>query len=155
MAQLQSGAAAPAFSLLDQNGNTVSLSDFAGKKLLLYFYPKADTPGCTTQACSIRDEMPNLSGSGIAAVGISPDRPEKLKKFRDKYDLNFPLLSDPDHKIADAYGTWGKKSMYGKEYEGIIRSSFLIDEQGKVIQAWYKVSPKDTVPFAKQALESN
>jgi len=154
MAELQSGAAAPAFSLPDQDGNTVSLSEFAGKKLLLYFYPKADTPGCTTQACSIRDEMPNLSGLGIDAVGISPDKPEKLKKFRDKYDLNFPLLSDPEHKTADAYGTWGKKSTHGKEYEGIIRSSFLLDEQGKVIQARYKVSPKDTVPFAKEALGS-
>ena len=152
MAELQRGASAPAFSLLDQDGNTVKLADFTGKKLLLYFYPKADTPGCTTQACSIRDEMPNLSGLGIAAVGISPDKPEKLKKFRDKYDLNFLLLSDPEHKAADAYGTWGRKSMYGKEYEGIIRSSFLLDEKGKVIQAWYKVSPKDTVPFAKQAM---
>lgn len=152
MAQLQSAAAAPAFSLFDQDGNTVNLSEFTGKKLLLYFYPKADTPGCTTQACSIRDEMPNLSALGIAAVGISPDKPEKLKRFRDKYDLNFPLLSDPDHKTADAYGTWGKKSMYGKEYEGIIRSSFLIDEEGMVIRAWYKVSPKETVPLATEAL---
>ena len=152
MAQLQPGAAAPAFSLIDQDGSTVSLNDFAGKKLLLYFYPKADTPGCTTQACSIRDEMPNLSGLGIAAIGISPDKPEKLKDFKDKYHLNFPLLSDPEHKTADAYGTWGKKSMYGKEYEGIIRSSFLLDEKGKVMQAWYKVSPKDTVPFAKGEL---
>ncbi len=157
MARLESGGAAPAFSLQDQDGKTVNLADFAGKKLLLYFYPKADTPGCTTQACSIRDEMPNLSASGIAAiavsaVGISPDKPEKLKRFRDKYDLNFPLLSDPEHKTADTYGTWGKKSMYGKEYEGIIRSSFLLDEEGKVIQAWYKVSPKDTVPLAREAL---
>ena len=152
VAQLQSGAAAPAFSLLDQDANTVNLSEFAGKKLLLYFYPKADTPGCTTQACSIRDAMPDLSGLGIAAVGISPDKPDKLKKFKEKYGLNFSLLSDPEHETADAYGTWGKKSMYGKEYEGIIRSSFLLDEQGKVIQAWYKVSPKDTVPFAKEAL---
>ena len=152
MAQLQPGAAAPAFSLIDQDGSTVSLNDFAGKKLLLYFYPKADTPGCTTQACSIRDEMPNLSGLGIAAIGISPDKPEKLNKFKDKYDLNFPLLSDPQHQVAAAYGTWGKKSMYGKEYEGIIRSSFLLDEEGKVMKAWYKVSPKDTVPLAKGAL---
>jgi peroxiredoxin Q/BCP len=152
MAELQTGSTAPAFSLLDQDGKTVNLADFAGQKLLLYFYPKADTPGCTTQACSIRDEMPNLTASGIAAVGISPDKPDKLKKFKDKYDLNFTLLSDPDHKTAVAYGTWGKKSMYGKEYEGIIRSSFILDEQGRVIQTWYKVSPKDTVPFAKQAL---
>jgi len=152
VAQLRPGAAAPAFSLIDQDGNTVSLGEFTGKKLLLYFYPKADTPGCTAQACSIRDEMPNLSGSGIAAIGISPDKPEKLKDFKDKYDLNFPLLSDPEHKTADAYGAWGKKSMYGKQYQGIIRSSFLLDEEGRVVQAWYKVSPKDTVPFAKGAL---
>ena len=152
MAELKSGASAPAFSLLDQDGKTVQLSGFAGKKLLLYFYPKADTPGCTTQACSIRDAMPDLAGLGIAAVGISPDEPAKLKKFIDKYGLNFPLLSDPDHKTADAYGTWGEKSKYGKTYEGIIRSSFLLDEQGRVVQAWYKVSPKDTVPFAKKAL---
>ena len=152
MAELKSGASAPAFSLLDQDGKTVQLSDFAGKKLLLYFYPKTDTPGCTTQACSIRDAMPDLAGLGIAAVGISPDEPAKLKKFIDKYGLNFPLLSDPDHKTADAYGTWGEKSKYGKTYEGIIRSSFLLDEQGRVVQAWYKVSPKDTVPFAKVAL---
>jgi peroxiredoxin Q/BCP len=154
MAELNSGASAPAFSLLDQDGNPVQLSDFAGKKLLLYFYPKADTPGCTTQACSIRDAMPDLSGSGIAAVGISPDKPDKLKNFKSKHDLNFTLLSDPDHKTADAYGTWGQKSMYGKKYEGIIRSSFLLDEEAKMIRAWYKVSPKDTVPFAKEALGS-
>ena len=126
MAELKSGAAAPAFSLLDQDGKTVQLSGFAGKKLLLYFYPKADTPGCTTQACSIRDAMPDLAGLGIAAVGISPDEPAKLKKFIDKYGMNFLLLSDPDHKTADAYGTCGEKSMYGKTYEGIIRSSFVI-----------------------------
>jgi peroxiredoxin Q/BCP len=152
MAELKSGASAPAFSLRDQDGKTVQLSDFAGKKLLLYFYPKADTPGCTTQACSIRDAMPDFKNLGIDAVGISPDEPAELKKFIDKYGLNFPLLSDPDHNTADAYGTWGEKSMYGKTYEGIIRSSFLLDEQGKVVQAWYKVSPKDTVPFAREAL---
>ena len=152
MAELKSGASAPAFSLLDQDGKTVQLSDFAGRKLLLYFYPKADTPGCTTQACSIRDAMPDLASLGIAAVGISPDEPAELKKFIDKYGLNFPLLSDPNHKTADAYGTWGEKSMYGKTYEGIIRSSFLLDEQGRGVQAWYKSSPKNTVPFAKEAL---
>lgn len=152
MAELKSGASAPAFSLLDRDGKTVQLSDFAGRKLLLYFYPKADTPGCTTQACSIRDAMPDLASLGIAAVGISPDEPAELKKFIDKYGLNFPLLSDPNHKTADAYGTWGEKSMYGKTYEGIIRSSFLLDEQGRVVQAWYKISPKNTVPFAKEAL---
>ena len=96
--------------------------------------------------------MPDLAGAGIAALGISPDQPDKLKKFKDKYDLNFSLLSDPEHKTAEAYGTWGDKSMYGKIYQGIIRSSFLLDGQGKVVQAWYKVKPKDTVPLAQQAL---
>ena len=152
MAELKSGASAPAFSLLDQDAKTVQFSDFTGKKLLVYFYPKADTPGCTTQACSIRDAMPDFKNLGIDAVGISPDEPKDLKEFIDKYGLNFSLLSDPDHKTADAYGTWGEKSKYGKTYEGIIRSSFLLDEQGRVVQAWYEVSPKDTVPFAKEAL---
>lgn len=152
MALLKVGDKAPAFSLLDQNDNKVALSDFKGNKLLLYFYPKADTPGCTKQACSIRDAAQELTGDGIAAVGISPDGPAKLKKFDDKYDLKFPLLSDPDHEVALAYGAWGEKSMYGKTYEGIIRSSFLIGENGKILQASYKVKPLDTVPDAKKAL---
>ena len=154
MAQLQAGSTAPDFRLLDQEGNAVESASFKGSKVLLYFYPKANTPGCTTQACSIRDAMPDLSGLGIRAVGISPDQPAALAKFRDKYALNFTLLSDPDHKIADAYGTWGEKSMYGKKYEGIIRSSFLLDEQGRVIRAWYKISPKNTVPYAREALSA-
>lgn len=151
MAELTKGARAPAFSLPDQDGKTVKLADFQGRKLLLYFYPKADTPGCTTQACSIRDAMPDLKSLGIAAVGISPDQPSQQKKFAEKYKLSFPLLSDPEHATAEAYGAWGEKSMYGKKYEGILRSSFLIDEEGKIVQAWYKVSPKDTVPLAKEA----
>jgi peroxiredoxin Q/BCP len=154
MAELKAGAAAPDFSLSDQEGRQVKLADFRGSKLLLYFYPKADTPGCTTQACSIRDAMPDFTGLGVRAIGISPDAPEAQKKFIGKYDLNFSLLSDPDHEVADAYGVWGEKSMYGKKYQGIIRSSFLIDEKGTVTHAWYKVSPKDTVPFAKEALKA-
>ena len=154
MAQLQAGSTAPDFRLLDQEGNAVESASFKGSKVLLYFYPKANTPGCTTQACSIRDAMPDFSGLGIRAVGISPDQPAALAKFRDKYALNFTLLSDPDHKIADAYGTWGEKSMYGKKYEVIIRSSFLLDEQGRVIRAWYKISPKNTVPYAREALSA-
>jgi peroxiredoxin Q/BCP len=152
MAQLKIGDKAPVFELTNQAGKTISLSDFKGKKVLLYFYPKADTPGCTKQACSIRDEAKNLAKAGVAAVGVSPDEPPKQKRFGDKYSLGFPLLSDTDHKIAEAYGAWGKKSMYGKTYEGIIRSSFLIDEKGKILQASYKVKPLDTVPNAKQAL---
>lgn len=152
MAQLKVGDQAPSFSLKDQNGDTVSLSDFKGRKLLLYFYPKADTPGCTKQACSVRDATKELAKDGIAAVGISPDQPAKQKKFDDKHGLGFPLLSDPDHKVAQAYGVWGKKSMYGKTYEGIIRSSFVIDENGRILQASYKVKPLDTVPDAEKVL---
>ncbi len=152
MAKLKVGDKAPSFSLTDQNGRAVSLADFKGTKLLLYFYPKADTPGCTRQACSVRDSAEHLQESGAAAVGISPDKPEKQKKFDQKYDLGFPLLADTDHKVAQAYGAWGKKSMYGKTYEGIIRSSLLIDEDGKILQVSYKVKPEDTVPNAQEAL---
>ena len=154
MAQLKAGDRAPAFSLRDQNGQTVKLSGFKGRKVLVYFYPKANTSGCTAQACAVRDAMPDLSKLNVAAVGISPDAPEQQKKFDDKNGLGFPLLSDPDHKVADAYGVWGEKSMYGKKYEGIIRSSFLVDEKGRVAAAWYKISPKNTVPEAMSALET-
>ena len=152
MAKLNVGDKAPAFSLLNQEGKKVSLSDYKGKNLLLYFYPKADTPGCTKQGCSIRDASKELKKLGMAAVGVSPDEPKKQKKFDDKYKLGFPLLSDPDHKVAKAYGAWGKKSMYGKTYEGIIRSSFVIDGKGKIVQASYKVKPLDTVPNATGVL---
>ena len=140
------------YSLLDQEGKKISLSDFRGKKLLVYFYPKADTPGCTKQACSVRDASIELKELGAAAVGISPDQPAKQKKFDDKYSLGFPLLSDPDNKVAKVYGAWGEMSMYGKKYEGIIRSSFVIDGKGKILQASYKVKPLDTVPNAKEVL---
>jgi peroxiredoxin Q/BCP len=152
MAKLSVGDNAPAFSLSSQDGKTVSLSDFKGKKLLLYFYPKADTPGCTKQACSIRDASKELKKLGASAIGISPDAPSKQKKFDDKYDLGFLLLSDSDNKVAKVYGAWGEKSMYGKTYEGIIRSSFVIDGQGKIVQASYKVKPLETVPNATEVL---
>lgn len=152
MAQLKVGDKAPAFALKDQDGRTVSLADFKARKLLLYFYPKADTPGCTAQACGVRDAMEELAEAGAVPVGISPDEPAKQKKFDDNYDLGFPLLSDPDHKVAQAYGAWGEKSMYGKKYQGIIRSSFLIDETGKILQVSYKVKPQDTVPNARKAI---
>jgi len=152
MAKLNIGDKAPAFSLLNQDGKKVTLSDFKGRNLLLYFYPKADTPGCTKQGCSIRDASKELKKLGMAAVGVSPDEPPKQKKFDDKYGLGFPLLSDPDHKIARAYGAWGRKSMYGKLFEGIIRSSFVIDGTGKIVQASYKVKPLDTVPEATKVL---
>ena len=152
MAQLKVGDKAPGFSLQDQNDNEVSLSDFKGKKLLLFFYPRADTPGCTKQACSVRDSAGDLEEHGAAAVGISPDAPARQKKFDDKYGLAIPLLSDADHKVAVAYGAWGEKTMYGKTREGIIRSSFLIDDKGAIIQLSYKVKPLDTVPNAKDAM---
>lgn len=155
MAKLAKGDSAPAFQLPDQHGKMVRLADYKGRKLLLYFYPKANTSGCTTQAVSVRDAMAHLSGLGVDVLGISPDEPGAQNRFDEKQKLGFPLLSDPRHEAADAYGVWGEKSMYGKKYEGIIRSSFLIEEQGKVIQAWYKVSPKDTVPKALAALSAS
>ncbi len=149
---LKPGDPAPSFELPDQDGRTVNLADFRGKKLLLYFYPKADTPGCTTQACAIRDARAELAELGVAALGVSPDKPGAQQKFDAKYGLGFPLLSDPDHAVAQAYGAWGEKRMYGKVTQGIIRSSFLIDEAGRIIAAFYNVKPADTVPLAKQAL---
>jgi thioredoxin-dependent peroxiredoxin len=155
MANLKAGDKAPAFKLMDQSGKTVKLSDFRGKKVLLYFYPKADTPGCTKQACSVRDAEPDLEVDRVSAIGISPDKPEKQKKFDEKYGLGFPLLSDEDHSVAKAYGVWGTKKMYGKSYEGIIRSSFLINEKGIILHAWYKVSPADTAPNVSKALRTS
>lgn len=152
MAKLNSNDAAPELALPDQHGRTVRLGDFSGGKLLIYFYPKADTPGCTRQACSIRDAREELRELGLAVVGISPDQPARQQKFDDKYGLNFPLLADPDHRVAEAYGAWGEKTSYGKKSMGIIRSSFLIDGAGKIVAAWYGVKPEDTVPKAEKAL---
>ncbi|MGQ9919719.1 MAG: thioredoxin-dependent thiol peroxidase [Desulfobacca sp.] len=152
MATLQPGDPAPAFALLDQDGNTVRLADFQGKKVLLFFYPKAMTSGCTKQACSVRDARTDLAALGVVALGISPDPVALQKKFDAKHSLGFPLLSDPDHAVATAYGVWGEKSMYGKKYEGISRSAFLIDEQGQLLQAFYKISPEQTVPKVQAAL---
>lgn len=146
MATLTVGSKAPAFVLKNQAGKSVSLADFKGKKLLVYFYPKADTPGCTTQSCSVRDHLVALRGKGVEVVGISPDAPAAQQKFDTKFTLGFSLLADEDHAVAEAFGVWGEKSMYGKTYMGIVRSSFLVDEKGFVIAAWYKVSPGDTVP---------
>ncbi|MEO7555727.1 MAG: thioredoxin-dependent thiol peroxidase [Acidimicrobiales bacterium] len=139
---LKPGDKAPTFDLTDQDGDSVKLSSFKGRKVLVYFYPKADTPGCTTQACGLRDAMPQVGETVV--LGISPDKPPKLKKFDDKYALGFPLLSDEDHAVAEAFDVWTEKSMYGKTYMGILRSAFLIDEKGTVAEAWYKISPKDT-----------
>jgi peroxiredoxin Q/BCP len=118
----------------------------------VYFYPKADTPGCTTQSCSIRDALPDLRQIGVDAVGISPDPPKRQKRFDEKYNLGFPLVSDPDHATAEAYDVWGERSYGGRKYMGIIRSSFLIDEDGTILQAWYRVKPEDTVPNVLAAL---
>jgi peroxiredoxin Q/BCP len=142
MARLQAGDPAPDFTVPDQDGNKVRLSQFRGRKVLVYFYPKADTPGCTTQACGLRDVVADVGDTAI--LGISPDKPAAQARFDAKYGLGFPLLSDPDHAVADAYGVWGEKKMYGRTYLGIIRSAFLVDEDGTIAQAWYKVSPKDT-----------
>ena len=150
---LKPGDKAPGFKLRDQDGNLVKLADFKGVRLLVYFYPRADTPGCTRQACSIRDSRPALTGREVAAVGISPDKPEKLERFDQKYDLRFPLLSDPDRAIATAFGAFGEKKSRGKVTMGIIRSSFLIDGKGKIEGAWYKVKPEDTVPKALAAID--
>lgn len=154
MSVLKVGEVAPAFSLKDQNGELVDLSDFRGGRLLIYFYPKADTPGCTKQSCAVSESLPRLSESGVRALGISPDAPSRQKSFDEKYGLGFPLLSDEDHAIADSFGVWGEKSMYGKKYMGIIRSAFLIDSDGCVEATWYKVSPANTVPFVLKQLEA-
>ena len=150
--KLEKNAEAPAFKLFDHEGRTVGLKDFAGSKVLVYFYPKADTPGCTAQACSLRDAWGELKQAGVTVLGISPDPVAKQKKFADKYGLNFALLSDEDHAVAEAYDVWTEKSMYGKKYFGILRSSFLIGEDGRIIEAWYKVQPAETAPKALAAL---
>src|SRR3954452_3468591 len=148
---LAAGDKAPAFTLDDQDGTAVKLSSFKGRKVLVYFYPKADTPGCTTQSCALRDISGDVGDTVI--LGISPDASAKQKKFDEKYSLGFPLLADTEHATAEAYGVWGEKKNYGRTYMGIIRSAFLIDEEGEVQEAWYKVSPKDTPTKLLKALE--
>ena len=143
-ARLAVGDKAPAFSLTDADGNTVKLSDFKGRKVIVYFYPAASTPGCTKQACAFRDSLAELNDVGIDVVGISPDKPEKLAKFRDAEQLTFPLLSDPDKTVLTAWGTFGEKKMYGKTVHGVIRSTFLVDEKGAVALAQYNVKAANT-----------
>ncbi|MBW3649209.1 MAG: thioredoxin-dependent thiol peroxidase [Actinobacteria bacterium] len=150
---LKAGDKAPDFTLLDQNGEPFSLSKSLKQRKaahLVYFYPKADTPGCTAQACGLRDIAPDLGGTVV--VGISPDPPAKQAKFDQKYGLGFPLLADEDHSVAEAYDVWGERSMYGKKYMGIIRSAFFVDASGKIAEARYKISPKDTAPLLLDAL---
>jgi peroxiredoxin Q/BCP len=137
--RLAPGDKAPSFSLPDADGNKVSLADFKGRKVIVYFYPAASTPGCTKQACDFRDSLAELNDAGLDVIGISPDKPEKLAKFRDAEKLTFPLLSDPDRKVLTAYGAYGEKQMYGRTVRGVIRSSFVVDEKGKIRVAQYNV----------------
>ncbi|MFE3102246.1 thioredoxin-dependent thiol peroxidase [Nocardia tengchongensis] len=137
--RLSPGDPAPDFTLPDADGKDISLSDYRGRKVIVYFYPAASTPGCTKQACDFRDNLAELEGAGIDVVGISPDKPAKLAKFRDNEQLTFPLLSDPEKETLSAYGAFGEKMMYGKKVTGVIRSTFLIDENGKIEVAQYNV----------------
>jgi thioredoxin-dependent peroxiredoxin len=139
---IEEGATAPGFTLPDQDGNEVSLSDFSGRTVVLYFYPKADTPGCTTQACGIRDHSKDYDEAGAVVLGVSPDPVKLVKKFHDKQSLNFTLLADEDHAVCDLYGVWGEKSMYGKTFFGAMRSTFIIDGDGTVVHVIPKASPK-------------
>jgi peroxiredoxin Q/BCP len=157
MALPKIGNMAPAFTLLDQNGNKVSLKDFKGKKnVVVYFYPKAMTPGCTVQACGIRDYKKEFAKVKTEVLAISPDAPERLKRFEDKQELNFTLLSDEDHKVADKYGSWGPKKFMGKEYDGILRQTFIIGKDGKLKEIMTKVKTKthhdDVLNYIKENL---
>ena len=139
---MEEGMKAPLFTLQDKDGNMVSLESFRGSYVLVYFYPKDNTPGCTVEACSIRDNMPDLSSLGLTVIGISPDKGESHRKFIDKYGLGFTLLSDPEHRTMEEYGAYGEKMMYGKKTVGVIRSSFLIDPEGTIVKVWKKVNTK-------------
>ena len=152
MTRLSPGDTAPAFTLPDSDGKDVSLGDFLDRKVVVYFYPAASTPGCTKQACDFRDNLAELNDAGFAVVGISPDKPEKLAKFRDAEALTFPLLSDPSRSVLDAYGAYGEKTLYGKKIIGVIRSTFVVDEAGKIEQALYNVKATGHVERLKKDL---
>jgi peroxiredoxin Q/BCP len=139
---LEAGEVAPDFTLPDQDGEELKLSSLRGETVVLYFYPRADTPGCTTQACGVRDRDADYKAAGARVIGVSPDEVPAVKKFAGKYDLDFTLLADADHAVAEAYGSWGEKSMYGKKYMGVQRATFLIDPDGKIAKVFPKVSPK-------------
>ena len=139
---IESGEQAPDFTLPDQDGESVTLADLRGRAVVLYFYPKAGTSGCTTQACGVRDHLPQYEGSGAVVLGVSPDPVKTVKKFHDKFDLNFPLLADEDHAVCEAFGVWAEKSMYGKTYWGALRATFVIDGDGVVRRVIPKVTPK-------------
>jgi len=153
--RLEVGNKAPAFSLPDADGNTVSLADYKGRKVIVYFYPAASTPGCTKEACDFRDNLSELNDAGLAVVGISPDKPTKLAKFSDDQNLTFPLLSDPDRKVLTSWGAFGEKTMYGKTVQGVIRSTFVVDEKGKIAVAQYNVKAAHTTTFIKKALSAS
>lgn len=149
---LQPGDKAPDFTLRDQHGEEVSLSDLRGQTVVLYFYPRADTPGCTTQACGVRDRSDEYAAAGARVIGVSPDEVEAIAKFDDKHGLGFTLLADPDHAVAEAYGAWGEKSMYGRKYMGVLRSTFIIDPEGYVARVFPKVQPKKHDDLVLKAL---
>jgi peroxiredoxin Q/BCP len=152
MARLSPGDPAPEFSLSDADGNTVSLADYRGRKVIVYFYPAAMTPGCTTEACDFRDSLDSLHGAGYTVLGISPDPPAKLAQFRERDHVTFPLLSDPDRAVLHAYGAWGEKTMYGKTVTGVIRSTFVVDEDGLVESAQYNVKASGHVAKLRREL---
>ncbi len=149
---LEPGDKAPDFTLRDQNGEEVTLSDLKGQTVVVYFYPRADTPGCTTQACGIRDRSDEYAEAGAKVIGISPDEVEEIAKFAGKFDLGFTLLADPDHAVAEKYGAWGEKSMYGKKYLGVLRNTYIVDAKGKVARVFPKVQPKKHDALVLKAL---
>ena len=152
MAELKVGDSAPDFEAVTDSGDKVKLSDFHGKRVILYFYPKDDTPGCTTQACGFRDNYAVIQDKNAVVLGVSPDDAESHQKFKSKFSLPFPLLVDEDHAISEAYGVWGEKSMYGRTYMGVTRSHFVINEEGKIADAQYKISPQDSNDLALKML---
>jgi len=151
MAYLNVGDKAPGFNSINQDGESIKLDDFKGSKVIIYFYPKADTPGCTAESCNLRDNYDDLLNKGYKIIGVSPDKQDKQKKFADKYNLPFPLLADTDLEVIKDYGAWGMKKMYGKEYEGLLRTTYVIDENGVIEKVFPKVKTKD---HADQILEA-
>jgi peroxiredoxin Q/BCP len=152
MTMLEVGAEAPEFTLPDQDGELVTLSSLRGRPVVLYFYPKADTPGCTTQACGVRDHRADYDAAGAVVLGVSPDPVAAVKKFHDKHALGFTLLADADHAVCERYGTWGEKSMYGRKYMGAMRSTYVIDAEGKIAAVFPKITPKQHDPKVLRAL---
>jgi thioredoxin-dependent peroxiredoxin len=149
---LKTGDPAPDFELLSDEGTPVKLSDYRGRRVVLFFFPKADTPGCTTQACGFRDHYPRIEAGNATVIGLSPDEPKQLAKWKAKQNLPYTLVSDPDHRVAEAYGVWGEKQMYGKSYMGIVRGHVVIGPDGTIEDSQYKVSPTDSVDLAVQFL---